>query len=151
MPVKIANPRKQFQFQVSIPGLNPFLCQRVTTPSQEFDAVTHGDTGFEVKTAGMLKVGTLNISKLKDARASDSFFRNWARSIMDVRRGGGDPPSQYKQTIIIEEFSNDGQTVIDRKVLIGCWPQKLNGVEYNRLGSENVIEDIEFCVDYEEI
>ena len=57
MPPKVANPRKQFQFGIILPGLDPFLCQKVKSPDLEFEVAEHGDTNFLVKTAGILKVG----------------------------------------------------------------------------------------------
>jgi hypothetical protein len=151
MGAKIANPRKQFQFQVSIPGLEPFLCQRVTLPQIEIDQTTHGDTNYDVKTGGRKMVGNMTISKLQHANKSDSFWRNWSRDVQNTVTGGGLLPSQYKKTIIVEEYSSDGVTVIDRHVYVGCWPQRLNGKELNRQGSENNIEEIEISVDDEEI
>lgn len=146
---KIQNPRKQFQFTILIPGLNPFLAQEVDTADVEFDSVEHGDVGFLVKTAGLKKFGMLKVSKIKQADSTDTFIRDWQRQIFDTQLGGGDLPSNYKVTILIEEYSNDGETVVERHEYDGCWPMKANGVALNRKGSENTIESIEFCIDEE--
>lgn len=147
---KVDNPRKQFQFNIIIPGLNPFLCQDVKTPDAEFDSVEHGDTGFLVKTAGLKKISKLTISKISSAVFIDDFFKQWHRQIFQSDLGGGDIPSNYKRTIMVEEYSNDGVTVINREVYRGCWPQKINGKDFNRKGSDNTVESVDFEVDQDD-
>ncbi len=149
MPAKIANPRKQFQFTVIIPGLNPFLAQEVKLPDSEIDIVEHGDTNFMVKTGGMKKVGQLTVNKIKPADSLDTYMKSWQNRIQNTFTGGGQLPSQYKVSVIVEEFGNDGITVIERHQYLGCWPQKRNGVDLSRKGSDNTTESIEFCVDEE--
>jgi hypothetical protein len=144
---KIENPRKQFQFNILIPGLNPFLAQEVDTVDVEFDPVEHGDVGFLVKTAGLKKIGMLKVSKIMQADSTDTFMNDWALQIFDTRLGGGDLPSNYKKTILVEQYSNDGVTVIERFEYDGCWPQKINGISLSRKGSDNTVQSIEFCVD----
>lgn len=147
MPAKVPNPRKQFQFTIIIPGLNPFLAQEVKLPDVDFDVQEHGDTNFQVKTAGQVKYGTLQVSKIQPATGLDVFMENWARRIQNTLTGGGELPSQYKEQAIVEEFSSDGITVIQRHIYSGVWPSKLNGKDLSRKGSENTIHSIEFCVD----
>lgn len=144
---KVPNPRKQFQFNIILPGLNPFLAQDVKLPDNEFDRAEHGDTNYDVKTAGKRKVGDLSVSKIMQAASIDSYFYAWADRIQNFLSGGGELPSQYKVSAIIEEYSNDGVTVICRHVLNGVWPMKINGVELSRKGSENTIQALEFSVD----
>jgi|SRR5882757_460245 len=145
----INNPRKQFQFTILIPGLNPFLAQEVDTVDVEFDMAEHGDVGFLVKTAGLKKFGMLKVNKIQQADSTDTFIRDWMRQIFDTQVGGGDLPSNYKVTILVEQYSNDGVTVVERREYRGGWPQKANGVNLSRKGSENTIESIEFCIDEE--
>jgi hypothetical protein len=147
MGAKVPNPRKQFQFNVIIPGLDPFLVQEVKTPDTDFDVATHGDAGYEIKTAGLRKVGTLTIMQIQRADIVDYFMRDWANRILNYITGGGTPPSLYKVSIIVEEFGNDGISVIDRHIYNGCWPMKINGKELKRMGSENTMRTIEFSVD----
>lgn len=143
----IENPRKQFQFTIILPGLDPFLAQEVKSPDIEFDEVEHGDTGYLVKTAGMKKIGKLTITKICSANATDNFFRLWMKRILSTDLGGGSLPSLYKIPVLIEEFSSDGITVIQSTLYRGCWPQKINGKDFNRKGSDNTIESIDFAVD----
>lgn len=147
MPVKVPNPRKQFQFTIIIPGVDPFLSQEVKLPDEEFDVVEHGDTNFDVKTAGKVKYSTLTVTKIFPSTALDGYIRDWRRRIQNTITGGGQLPSQYKTTAIVEEFASDGVTVIERHIYNGVWPSKINGKELSRRGSDNTVQSIEFCVD----
>lgn len=149
MPPKIPNPRKQFQFNIIIAGLNPFLVQEVKTPDVDFDSTEHGDTGYLVKTAGIKKISTLTITNIHRADFPEILFNMWSRDIMNTTIGGGLPPSMYKKSIIVEEYANDGITVIERTTYLGCWPQKINGKDLSRRGSDNTARTIEFQVDEE--
>lgn len=144
---KINNPRKEFNFQINISGLNPFLCQEVSLPDVEFDIVSHGDTNYEVKTAGQKKIGQLSITKICPVDFPDTSIRDWAGDIQDQISGGGALPDEYKRTVLVQEFANDGVTVVEQHEFDGVWPQKLNGKKFNRKGSENTTQSIEFCVD----
>ena len=143
----IANPRKQFNFSVSTPGLNPFLAQKVTIPGFEIDITPHGDTNFDVKTGGRHKFENIMIDKISSATAPDNYIWDWMQEIQDVFVGGGLLPSIYKRTVEIQQFSTDGITVLNRWRCFGCWPCKINGVEFDRLGSDNTMESFELCVD----
>lgn len=147
---QVANPRKQFQFTIIIPGLNPFLAQEVKMPDADYDTVEHGDTGYMVKTAGMKKIGPLNINKISPADSTDTYFRDWQTRILQTDQGGGQLPSQYKVPILVEEYSSDGITVVERYLFRGCWPQKLNGKDLNRKGSDNTMQSIDFQVDQDD-
>lgn len=144
---QIENPRKQFQFTIIIPGMNPWLAQEVDTPDGEFDIAEHGDAGHLIKTAGLRKIGQLTVNKISVADGPDNTFDNWADQILDFNTGGGAPPSVYKKPILIEQYANDGVTVIKRKIYNGAWPQKINGEKLNRKGSENTTNSVEFCID----
>lgn len=144
---KVNNPRKHFQFNILVPGLNPFLCQEVKMPDVDYDSTPHGDTNFEVKTAGMKKIGTLQITKICPADAPDRFVWNWFSLIGNTLTGGGALPSVYKKSIIIEQLGPDGFSVLQRWEWHGAWPRKINGVEFSRTSSANTVEVIEFEVD----
>lgn len=144
---QIENPRKQFNFSISIPGLNPFLAQKVTLPDVEVEQVSHGDTNYDVKTGGRLKVGNLSIEKISSATQPDSWFFQWMKAVQNAQLGGGALPIAYKRTIEIVQYSTDGVTVLNRYVYTGVWPAKKNGIELNRMGSENTLESVEFSVD----
>lgn len=147
MGAKINNPRKEFQFTVIIPGLNPFLCQKAKLPDIDFDITEHGDTNFLVKTAGIKKIGKFSLDKISPADATDEFIYDWMDQIQDTTSGGGQLPSQYKQHILVEQYSNDGITVLKTWELSGAFPCKLNGIAFDRKSSENTVEAIEFDCD----
>ncbi len=141
---QIPNPRKGFNFSVSAPGLNPFLAQEVDIPDRDNDVVEHGDTNHLVKTAGLVKPGTFKIKKIATATAADNWIWDWMFQVQDEFTGGGDLPSNYVRTITVEQFSNDGVTVINTWVLYGAWPSKVSGVNFKRTSSDNTAEEIEF-------
>lgn len=143
----IENPRKQFNWSIFAPGLNPFLAQKTNVPELEIDVTTHGDTNYLVKTGGLKKVGILTIEKISQATGPDSWVWSWIYQVQDAFLGGGQLPSIYKKTIEIQHFSVDGVTIIDRWALYGCWPSKINGVELSRVDSNNTLENCEFQVD----
>lgn len=144
---KVANPRKQFQFSIQIPGLYPFLVQKVTLPSPEIDVVEHGDTNHTIKTAGRINYDSLVVEKLATAIGPDNWIWGWIKQIQDEFTGGGAIPDNYKKIIEVFQYSNDGKTIINTWQYEGVWPRKINGIELNRLQSDNIIESIEFCID----
>lgn len=143
----ISNPSKAFQFNIIIPGLNPFLCQKVNAPDVEFDITEHGDTNHLIKTAGLKKVGQLTIEKIYSAIDLDLFCYAWQNLIGSFILGGGVIPDIYKKDIIIQQLGPDRITIIKTWLCKGCWPQKREGVDFDRKSSENTLEKIEFCVD----
>lgn len=148
MAAKISNPRKSFQFSIFIQGIAPFLVQTVKLPDVDLDTDEHGDTNHKIKTAGMVNYGVLSISKICEAvPLTDRYIWNWVQTIQNVLTGGGALPSLYKATIMIEQFAPDGQTVLMRWQCSGCWPKRINGVEFNRAQSGNTIESIDFEID----
>lgn len=146
---QIENPRKQFQFSIAIAPftMNPWLAQKVTIPDASVDIVEHGDTNHDIKTGGRVKYTTINIDKLMTTDGSDNYMWDWMASVQDVIIGGGLPPQAYKRVITVTELAEDGQSVINTWILTGCWPSKINGLEFDRQGSDNTIESIEICVD----
>ncbi len=143
----IANPRKHFQFSIYAPGLNPFLAQEVTIPEVSIDVVDHGDTNFMVKTGGMKKIGKITIDKISTALGPDNWLAAWMSEVQNEFLGGGLIPTLYKRTLTIDQYSNDGVTIINSWVCYGCWPSKRNGIKLDRKSSDNTIEAIELEVD----
>lgn len=148
MGAKIKNPRKKFLFSLVFPKhpINPYLCQKCTLPDIEIDEVTHGDINRDVKTAGRVIVGKLIVEKLKVTSGSDTWVWDWLFSCEDMILGGGLVPSDYWETMIVNELAEDGSTVLNTHVLDEVWPSKIDGLEFDRTASENTIEHIEFSV-----
>lgn len=143
----IENPRKQFNFTIGIPGVNPFLCQDVDLPDIEIDVVAHGDTNYDVKTGGRKKISSMKIKKLIPAESSDTWLFDYLNRIQDEYLGGGELPSQYKLNVTVTEYSTDNQTIINRWICEGWWPNKLSGQQLRRMNSDNSMEDFEAQVD----
>ena len=143
----VANPRKQFQFSIFAPGLNPFLAQKVTVPEASVDVVEHGDTNYDVKTGGRKKLGKIMIDKIATAIGPDNWVESWMNEVQNEMLGGGFLPTIYKRTLTIDQYSNDGVSIINSWICFGCWPSKRNGIELDRKGSDNTLESIELEVD----
>jgi hypothetical protein len=152
MPAKIANPQKKFKFRILVSditgaAINQFLCQKVGRPEEEIDQVPHGDTNFDVKTAGRKKIGNLTIDKLVAADSPDYTVGVYLDTIQNTLLGGGVIPQLYKKVIVVQKLGTDGISIIQSWTYDGCWLCKINGVEYERMSSDNVIESLEFSVD----
>lgn len=146
----IANPRKQFKFSIEIVGIpmNPYLAQTVEHPEVDVEPVPHGDANYEVKTAGMSRTGNATITKLMTTTGPDNFMFNWKTLCQDEILGGGAVPDVYKKDVIVTEFAEDGQTILNRHIWHGCWPTKIQGQTNDRTASENTMETVELSVDY---
>lgn len=145
----IANPHKKFQFSIFIFGMNPFLAQKVFLADRELDIVEHGEGNHLIKTGGMIKFGNLRIEKLYNASLPDKLMWSWINLVQNEFTGGGFIPEVYKKAVQIQKLASDGATVINSWTYTGVWPQKINGIELDRLSSENTIENVEFCIDKE--
>lgn len=144
---KVANPRKVFNFSVTIVGapIDPFLFQSVDIPDREIEQVAHGDTNFDIKTGGRNKVGNIIMEKLlrTTSEIANTYFWDWMDLIQNMQVGGGVTPNAYWRTILVDEFAEDGSTVINSWLLEECWPTKINGQNQKRMSSDNTIEKIE--------
>lgn len=143
----IQNPRKNFNFQIYADGLNPWLAQDVVIPEVSLDKTAHGDTNYEVKTAGMRKVGDMNIKKLMPADSTDTWLSAWLEQCQSAQSGGGDLPSNYKRDLFVEMFGPDNLTVVGRWLITGAWPARRGDFSLSRMSSDNVIEDIDLSCD----
>lgn len=146
---KVANPHKRFNFSIQVMDMNPFLAQRVQTPDVSVEAVAHGEGNRDIKTAGKKSFGNLIIDKIEPSSFSDTLFRDWLRLVQDEIIGGGSIPAIYKRTIIVKLFHTNGLTVKNQWVFGGCFPVSINGVELDRMSSDNTMTSIEFSVDDE--
>lgn len=148
MGAKVKNPRKKFNFRVTFVKhpMNAYLCQKVTLPDVEIEQVAHGDVNRDVKTAGRVSVGNMTFEKLMTTSGPDNWLHDWLYSCQDHINGGGLTPDQYWETVMVEEMAEDGLTVINTHLMTEVWPTKVNGIELDRMSSENTIESIEFSV-----
>lgn len=148
MGAKIKNPRKKFLFSIVFAKhpINPYLCQKVTLPDVSIDQVSHGDINRDVKTAGRVTIGTMTVEKLKTTGGSDTWIWDWLFACQDHLLGGGLVPSDYWETCSVNELAEDGKTVLNTHIYSEVWPMKLDGLDLDRMASENTIEKIEFSV-----
>lgn len=144
---RVNNPAKAFQFNILIAGVNPFTVQEVKQPDYALEVDEHGDTNYKVKTAGMIDVGTLTISKIINVLGFDRWLWNKIQRMQDSLIGGGQLPDEYKELIIVQQLAPNGIVPLQTWSWEGCWPMKINGVEFSRMKSENIIHTVEFCVD----
>ncbi len=158
--IPIKNPRKQFNFRITVldnPILEPFAAQVVNLPDNEIDPVEHGFGNTVIKTAGLVKTGNLMLERIMSATVgtvNGTAIFAWQKLAQDgAAQTGGDPES-YKKYIYIEELANSSwnglndPVVINSWTCIGCWPMRINGREYSRTSSDNLVESVEFSVDY---
>ena len=146
---KFANPRKKFNFSIQIipESINPFLFQKVTLPDSDIALDTHGDTNHDIKTAGRVSYTEMTAEKLLPADKNDTYLWAWHEICQSSVIGGGVPPSLYKKTIEVVEYAQDGVRQLNRWILRGVWPKKINGQEFTRTESGNSIESVEFSID----
>ena len=146
---KVKNPRKKFLWQITFVShpINSFLFQKVGIPEISIEQVSHGDVNHDVKTAGRVSVGNLTASKLETTSGSDTWLWDWLMSGQDMLLGGGLTPSQYKETVLINELAEDGVSILNSWTCTGVWPCKVNGQDLDRMSSDNTLEDLEFSVD----
>lgn len=148
MGAKVKNPRKKFLFRITFVKhpMNAYLCQKVTLPDIEIEQVAHGDINRDVKTAGRVSIGNLTIEKLMTTGGPDNWLHDWLYACQDHINGGGLTSEQYWETVLVEELAEDGVTAINSHLGTEVWPTKVNGLELDRMSSDNTIESIEFSV-----
>lgn len=148
MGAQIKNPRKKFLWSINFPKhpLNPYLCQNVTLPDIDIEEVTHGDINRDVKTAGRVTIGDMTIEKLVTTSGSDTWVIDWVNACQDHVNGGGLVPSQYWETVIVNELAEDGISILNSWLLQEVWPKKVTGINLDRTASENTIENMVFSV-----
>jgi len=145
----VSNPRKKFNFSIQIAPapINPFLCQSVDLPDVDIEQTRHGDTNYDVKTGGRVSIGNLSIDKIATTSGSDNYFYDWAMSVQDIILGGGLVPDFYKRIVTVSELAEDGTSILNTHIYLGCWPTKINGQGLDRMSSDNTIESVELSVD----
>jgi phage tail-like protein len=146
---EIANPHKKFQFSIFLFGMNPFLCQKVTLADRDIEQVEHGEGNHLIKTAGQVKIGNLTIEKISNASLPEKIIWAWITLVQNEFTGGGALPEIYKKAIQVQKLSTNMRTPIGTWNYTGVWPKKINGIELDRVSSDNTIESIEFSVDRE--
>lgn len=145
---KVKNPRKVFLWQIVFVKhpINPYLFQRVDIPEVTIEQVSHGDINRDVKTAGRVSIGNLTATKLETTSGSDTWLWDWLQSCQDHVLGGGLTPTEYWETILINELAEDGVSILNSWTCDEVWPTRINGKTLDRMSSDNTIDEIEFSV-----
>lgn len=145
---KIKNPRKKFLWGITFINhpINTYLFQKVGVPEKSVEEVAHADVNRDVKTGGRAIIGSLTAEKLETTSGSDTWLWDWMQSIQDTKLGGGLTPEEYWETVKVEEYAEDGVSVLNTWICEEVWPKKLNGLDLERKSSDNTIETIEFSV-----
>ena len=148
MSAKVKNPRKKFLWQITFVKhpLNPYLFQEVSIPELEIEQVSHGDINRDVKTGGRITVGNLVCRKLESTSGSDTWLWDWLMSVKDLILGGGLTPSEYWETVRVDELAEDGVSILNSWICEEVWPSKVNSQDLDRMSSDNTLEEIEFSV-----
>lgn len=148
MSAKVKNPRKKFLWQITFVKhpLNPYLFQEVSIPELEIEQVSHGDINRDVKTGGRISVGNLVCRKLESTSGSDTWLWDWLMSVQDLILGGGLTPSEYWETVRVDELAEDGVSILNSWICEEVWPSKVNSQDLDRMSSDNTLEEIEFSV-----
>lgn len=150
----VRNPKKQFNFRVSIPTDNSlpiFSIQEFTAPDVEIEADEHGQGNLKVKTPGLITIGKATLSRIIPNEASDlplinKYFWTWFEQAQSILFGGG--TQNYRREVMIHELASDGFTVVATTTLVDAWVSKINGRTYKQSESGNLIEEVELSVDY---
>jgi hypothetical protein len=163
MITPVRNPRKAFNFLIEVMGMSfmpPFGAQEVTLPDSVVDAVEHGFGNTVLKTAGLVKPGTLKINRIISldptgiAALESEGFHLWQQKAQNAYAQSGGDPDDYKFTVVVKEIGNTGilsgaePQVVATHTCIGCWPGTINGREFKRADSANLVEAVELHVDY---
>lgn len=143
----VANPRKVFNFKIEINGLPEFECQNVQIAELEIAATEHGDTNYDVKTPGKIKVGDITLEKLRSMPNSDLWAWNWLMAAQNPNTGGGQLPQNIKQLVVIRELDTTQTQVLNTWAYDGCWVKKLSQNKFDRMSSENILETVVLSAD----
>ena len=145
---KVKNPRKEFNWSIQFIDrpINPYLFQKVEVPEKNIEQVKHGDVNRDVKTGGRAEIGNMTAEKLLTTSGSDTWLWDWMAKIADTTLGGGAPPEEYWERVLVSELAEDGVTIINQWICSEVWPCKLNGQGLDRMSSNNSMEKIEFSV-----
>lgn len=140
----LADPRKDFRFMLELDGADSFLIQEITPPDVEAPIVEHAAPGNipNAKTPGKMKVGNLVVKKLKPANRPDT----WAWDLMAAAIA--DLAPQFLKTGFLKEMHPSMTAVLQTFFLGDVWVTKINNSGYKGMGSENIIEEVTFAVQF---
>jgi hypothetical protein len=150
------NPVKRFRFKVTIydPSdklLEPFYVQEVTLPEKSLEVEEHGHGATVIKTPGQVKLTNLTLQRILDAKngALNHYFEAWMDSCVDARDNFMGDISIFAKDILVEELGiGEGNNTVAIHKFELCYPIMISGKEHSRTSSENIIESVEFAVNF---
>jgi hypothetical protein len=154
----IKNPKKQFNFRVQILGagsveLPIFAIQGFTVPDLDIEADEHGYGNTVIKTPGLVRVGNATLERIESSINSDldrqisRFFLEWANKAANAINQTS-ATDYYKKVLVHEVNPVDGVTPILTHVLYECFPIKINGKEFKRAETGNLVNSVELSVNF---
>ena len=148
MPVaNPVNPRKKFSWSVEFDGLDAILVQKLKIPTVSVDSVEHGVANILNKTAGMVKIGDLELTKLKFQNKNESWAWDWLMDSSNQETGQVGLPTDYKKNGYIIHYDSDGESVLEKWQVIGCWPKNIEIDELDKVSSDNMMEKVTLSCD----
>src|SRR5690606_17925353 len=99
------------------------------------DQIEHGEGNIKIKTAGMWQFSNCVVEKMDNNSFQSKEFWIWIQSINNALTGIGLPPAAYKLGCVIYKY-NHARAPIGNWTCTGVWPQKINGVELDRVSSD---------------
>jgi phage tail-like protein len=109
--------------------------------------VEHGVANILNKTAGMVKVGDLELTKLKFQNKNESWAWKWLMLSSNQETGQVGLPTDYKKNGYIIHYGPDGETVLEKWQVIGCWPKNIEIDELDKVSSDNMMEKVTLSCD----
>lgn len=148
MPVaNPVNPRKKYLWSIEFDGLEPFLAQKVTLPKISIEVAEHGSGNTLIKTGGMVKLSELEISKMMFSNKNENWAYDWLKGVANIETGSNGVPEQYKRNGYVVFLAPDGETILEKWQLIGCFPKEIEKDELDKTSSDNIMEKVTICVD----
>lgn len=141
------NPRKKFSFSVEFDGLEAILVQKVKIPTLTVEVQEHGVANILVKTGGMVKIGDIELNKLKFQNKNESWAYNWLSSVSNPGNGQVGLPTSYKKNGYIIHYGPDGTSVLEKWQVIGCFPKEIEIEELDKMVSDNLMEKVVLSCD----
>ncbi|MCU0439362.1 MAG: phage tail protein [Raineya sp.] len=143
------NPLNTFQFKLLIFGLNPLSeieVQKVKTPTKEISEIEVGAGTETLKYPGKIKVGDLEIEKLKVSvvGAIDPIYQ-WFNDAQNYGFGSKSPLSYRKQGQLWL-LAADMVTKLQVWEIKEIWPKKIEGSDLDLKANELYIDKVTFSV-----
>ena len=145
----VGNPLNTFQFKLLIFGLNPISeieVQKVKFPSNEIQEIEVGGGTENLKYPGKIKVGDLEIEKLKVGLVGqvDPIYQ-WFKDAQNFSFGSKNP-LQYRKQGQLWLLAPDMITKLQVWEIKEIWPKKIEGSDLDLKANELFIEKVTFSV-----